>query len=391
MDDLRMCYMGHEIEPRGVFCSSGHAKGVCLRCPVKECSYQTKPVKSEFEDLVQREIDQHMLECHYEYKKMMRQVCYYGHTIKNNNVRCEAGHQFGVSLKCQFESCPFATKPVMFGFMDIANRRMSYHVSASHPSSYTRKTNQVEDGNQAEVDKAAIKFENEASKDEIETRGNYMMDDDPHAEDSCDEPMENEAGSKSVSSYEKKSTCPLCFKIFYSKGNMKAHIKLHHDDREKRFECVVCKRSFSARISLEYHVRKVHSYGDEVSCDRCEDKFEDFGSYAIHRKTHRSIHFQLEHKCEECDKIIRGKNNLQRHMKEVHKIVKTRDLEKVTVKIFPHKCDACSEVFKRKNDLVNHVEGKHRGKRFSCNFCDKSFPYKRNVTRHIKNIHKGLS
>ena len=87
------------------------------------------------------------------------------------------------------------------------------------------------------------------------------MDDDPHDENSCEE------GSKAVSSDEKR-ICSICFKIVYSNGNMKAHFKKHHE-REKRFECMVRQRSFSAKISLEYLIRKTHSDSGEVSCDRC--------------------------------------------------------------------------------------------------------------------------
>ena len=68
--------------------------------------------------------------------------------------------------------------------------------------------------------------------------------------------MDSEVGSKTVSSVENR-TCSTCFNIFYSKANMKAHVKKHHE----RFELNVwsCQRSFSAKIFLEYHVRKVHS------------------------------------------------------------------------------------------------------------------------------------
>ena len=66
-----MCFMGHKIEPRYMFCSSAHDMGVCLRCPVEGCVYRTKPVRKEFEDLVKSEIDRHMLESHYEVRKSM--------------------------------------------------------------------------------------------------------------------------------------------------------------------------------------------------------------------------------------------------------------------------------------------------------------------------------
>jgi hypothetical protein len=274
--------------------------------------------------------------------------------------------------------------------MGLANRRLSYHMTASHPSvnTGTDQDHNHAGGLQAEKDKGVHNLQNEASKEEQETDWNDV-DDDPHNENPCEEEAElvdSEVGSKTVSSVENR-TCSTCFKIFYSKANMKAHVKKHHE-RESRFECVVCQSSFSAKISLEYHLRKVHSDSGKVSCERCDDKFPDFKTYVVHRKSHRTIHFQLEHKCDECNKIIRGKNNLKQHLKEVHSIDETHDLKKVTVLIFPHKCEECSEVFKRRNDLVNHVQGIHRGKRFSCNFCDKSFPYKRNLTRHIKNIHK---
>ena len=55
----------------------------------------------------------------------------------------------------------------------------------------------------------------------------YDMDDDPHDEHSCEEetePFENEAGSKAVSSVENRK-CSMCFKILYSKENIKLTLR----------------------------------------------------------------------------------------------------------------------------------------------------------------------
>ena len=119
--------------------------------------------------------------------------------------------------------------------MGIANRRMSYHRSASRPNSNTR-TNQEQnhaDGSQTEDDKAAQNDENEALKDKPETDGNDMVDD-PHDEHSCEEeaePVENEDGSKAVSSVENRK-CSMFIKIVYSKANTKLTLRSTMKERK---------------------------------------------------------------------------------------------------------------------------------------------------------------
>ena len=106
----------------------------------------------------------------------------------NKNGSCDAGHEFGISLKCQIENCAFATKPVPIGFMGLAHRRLSYHMTASHPSvnTGTDQDHNHAGGLQAEKDKGVHNLQNEASKEEQETDWNEV-DDDPHNENPCEE------------------------------------------------------------------------------------------------------------------------------------------------------------------------------------------------------------
>ena len=359
MEDLRRCSKGHALEPHAQCCNFGHETCISLKCQTKECTFRTKPANKEFKDLLQSEIDEHISACHTDVKEAMRNVCCYGHAIGVQGGKCEAGHTQGISLRCQIENCSFATKPVTKSCLKFAKMRLEKHTSASHPSH--------KDGTKSnEIDHVAV-GKNE-DKDKVK-----MKD-------------VNEDPSETNKKLEKR-TCPLCFKLFYSIGNMRAHVKSHHDGKG-RFHCQMCEKTFSSKISLQYHEKCSHSNGGQIACENCDEKFSNFDSYSSHRKSHRSIYFQLAHKCEVCGKIIQGEHNLNRHLKEIHALETTYNVNKVTVKIYPHKCDQCDAAFKRKSHLNSHVQGKHGEERYPCSQCGKDFKNKSNLNRHVKNIHK---
>ena len=82
------------------------------------------------------------------------------------------------------------------------------------------------------------------------------MVDDPHDEHSCEEetePFENEAGSKAVSSVENRK-CSMCFKILYSKENIKLTLRSTMKERKDLNVWSVKDRSvprFLLNITLE--------------------------------------------------------------------------------------------------------------------------------------------
>ena len=240
MEDLRVCSMGHALEPLAQCCNFGHETCICLKCPSKECTFRTKPAIKEFKDLLQSEIDEHLSDC------------------------------------------------------------------------------------QADV--------KEEGEDEAKMKG------------------VNEDLSKTNKKLEKR-TCPMCCKLFYSMGNMRAHVKSHHE-RKGRFNCQMCEKTFSSNNALQYHEKRSHSNGGDIACENCEETFSNFEGYSTHRKSHRSVH------------------------------------NKVKVRIYPHNCDQCDAVFKRKGHLNSHIEGMHGGERYPCSQCGKEFQNKSNLNRHVKKIHK---
>lgn len=280
----------------------------------------------------------------------MPRVCVFGHPVLTDDDKCYAGHSLGASFECPVSSCIFVTKPTCLNTKVLGEEQMQLHLEATHgivPTESERE--RIEQGflsfeEQLKVGGSGGSVETE--KDEIENKG-------------------------------EKKTCQYCYKEFSTVSNVKRHVKQEHL-RKNRYECIKCSKSFAAKISLEYHLRK-HVEGSELSCEYCSEKFNDFTNYAKHRKIHRSQHYQFEQKCPECGKIILGKDKLKRHQQEVH-----------AKAALSHACSQCDARYRRKHQLDCHVEIKHnKHEGFSCENCLKTFTYRSNMKRHAQKCKVG--
>ena len=71
--------------------------------------------------------------------------------------------------------------------------------------------------------------------------------------------------------------CPLCAKITSSDHGLRKHVLQVHKNLEK-FECTHCEKSFCAKVSLGYHMKKNHQIGGTIKCDKCDVSFPDFNT-----------------------------------------------------------------------------------------------------------------
>ena len=113
----------------------------------------------------------------------------------------------------------------------------------------------------------------------------------------------------------------------------------------------------------------------------------NFKSYMTHKKSHITRSSQVVLKCDECDKIMSSKSNLNRHYSQVHGLETRFDIGKVVVKTYPFKCDHCSSKYKRKDNFKVHVEHKHGPEEnciFDCQHCRKKFKYRSSLRKHEK-------
>ena len=78
--------------------------------------------------------------------------------------------------------------------------------------------------------------------------------------------------------------CPFCARIISSDYALRRHVLQIHKKLEK-FECTHCEKSFCAKVSLGYHMKKAHQVGGVIKCEKCYISFPDFNT--IHRASHR--------------------------------------------------------------------------------------------------------
>ena len=170
---------------------------------------------------------------------------------------------------------------------------------------------------------------------------------------------------EAIKSQERK--CEKCNKTFSSKGNLKQHIKIVHEE-QNNFEskevydisgklesilqtCEICDKTFSSIENLKSHTICVHEGQKNLVSTGLKEKTT---------KTKSILKIKLE-KHDEADKKAKQFN-----------------------------CHDCSKTFVSKQGLGLHITKVHKTSGHVCKFCDKSFSTKSNLNAHIKNLHKDI-
>ena len=59
-------------------------------------------------------------------------------------------------------------------------------------------------------------------------------------------------------------TCQICNKMFYTRGNMKAHVKYHHE-MKGRLACQSCDKSYSSKAGLHIILEEIIQMGMKLN------------------------------------------------------------------------------------------------------------------------------
>ena len=125
------------------------------------------------------------------------------------------------------------------------------------------------------------------------------------------------------------------------------------------FKCYVCNENFD-QYGLELHYATTHAIEEE------NDKSQD------------------NNRCEQCGKCFTRKDNLNKHIKKIHKGRKN------------HECEHCGKCFRLKTNLSKHCAATHafeeknnKSQDNRCEECGKCFTRIDNLNKHIKKFHKG--
>ena len=114
-----------------------------------------------------------------------------------------------------------------------------------------------------------------------------------------------------------------------------------------------------------------HGVGGEssmYSCIECDVNFQNFATFAHHKKNHETKIY----KCQKCPYSCTRKYNLQRHVKSVH------NPEKI-------KCEHCESSFGGEDDLAEHKLRKHT--LIKCEECEFSTYKNHEFNNHMLGVH----
>lgn len=255
------------------------------------------------------------------------------------------------------------------------------------------------DQDDEEVKPKAAKKKKIAQKDKSEMP-NATLTGDTEEEESPDEDCtentedtnETEEAGEAVVTDNQKNTlycCSHCGKMLPWNADLVKHMETHLPDKpgerpsdvtktgivqttnDGRYLCSICGRHFTNLIALQSHIKNIHSMdisdyelnykesegvmmtADEIKSieKQIQENLRFTGCYSVLKNaSKRHIKAISDDKdkpifqCEICAKVVKRKENLERHRK-LHSVI--------------HKCDVCNKTFKQRNHLETHKLIKH--------------------------------
>ncbi|XP_066513323.1 zinc finger and BTB domain-containing protein 47-like [Hoplias malabaricus] len=162
---------------------------------------------------------------------------------------------------------------------------------------------------------------------------------------------------------EKKFTCEICEKKFFTMAHVRKHMIAH--TKEMPFTCETCGKSFKRSMSLKVHFLQ-HSGEKPFRCENCNERFQ----YKYQLRSHMSIH--IGHKqfmCQWCGKDFNMKQYFDEHMK-------THTGEK------PYICEICGKSFTSRPNMKRHRRTHTGEKPYPCETCGQRFRFSNMLKAH---------
>ncbi|XP_028405619.1 zinc finger protein Gfi-1b-like [Dendronephthya gigantea] len=134
---------------------------------------------------------------------------------------------------------------------------------------------------------------------------------------------------------------------------LQQHLIMENGGKEKKYECHVCKSTFSLQRLLNRHM-KTHSFYKRYQCPYCDKGFNDTFDLKRHVRTHTGI---KPFKCNLCDKAFTQRCSLEAHKTRVHGVVYEYGFRERRAKLYV--CEDCGETFQESGDYMKHLQEKH--------------------------------
>ena len=136
----------------------------------------------------------------------------------------------------------------------------------------------------------------------------------------------------------KTYTCEDCSATFTQKYNVERHIRTVHT-KDFPYPCEDCDHGFRSKGRLETHIQNNHQ---TFNCEFCSISVKGLNELKKHVKQH---HEKESYTCEECAQSFTRKDRLENHMENKH-----QDMV----------CEFCGLIVKGKGELQKHVKQQHK-------------------------------
>lgn len=197
----------------------------------------------------------------------------------------------------------------------------------------------------------------------------------------------------------KDNFCLWCDVTFENDTELEAHNRICTEDSQlTRRKCHVCPKKLLNKERFESHFTVVH--GQEHRCEQCSSTFASSYLLLRHKRNHGP---DEEHPCPKCAKVFNRKKNMEKHLREVHRVKRP----KIVKEVFPCECHVCQSGFHSRTELAEHIKVSHMDEinekivdnpRFTINFhenyflckkCGKNFPNEDEQAIHLAS-HLGV-
>ena len=226
----------------------------------------------------------------------------------------------------------------------VANEHLQFHVNNEH--------------GQIENDEILVDYKHITNFNEDSKRDTFKSDKIGH-----------------MTEKEHRFECKSCQKTFSSKYTLVRHKSLIHDG-VKQYSCEICCKQFAQKYNLKDHFEKVHE-NNTYECNICKTTFSAKSNLKRHIITEHSEK-KKQHKCEKCEKSYTYFYALRNHIQISHEM--ERNFE----------CETCKKTFTNNTTLKCHMNVVHfKSKPFKCYVCQRNFSTKRIMDTHCKVIHSN--
>ncbi|CAH2064971.1 unnamed protein product, partial [Iphiclides podalirius] len=194
-------------------------------------------------------------------------------------------------------------------------------------------------------------------------------------------PRDDDISESENESADKSFQCHICRKWYSTRVTLKIHRRVHLSRGSggsrsrarcsERYECDCCSETFSRRDRLTEHKAEAHRGSMTVRCEVCRKCFEDEAELAAHDENHTAD--ERAGRCSACGATFPRYEQLRRHRACAHGDAAPR---------LPHACAQCGKRFGHAHSLTRHMHN-HAKQLYRCVVCKASFSRADQLAQHL--------